>query len=83
MVVDVGVGFGVGVGAVTLDVFGCVICPTASDFSDAEIERNSSETLFKVTVISSGVNQSSFEPKDAPWILAMQSLPEVNTASRC
>ena len=34
-------------------VVGCVIWPTASDLSDAETDRNSSEILFKETVISS------------------------------
>jgi hypothetical protein len=32
---------------------GAVIWPTASDFKEAETVRNSSETLFNVTVISS------------------------------
>ena len=41
------------IGADAGDVLGSVICPTASDFSDAETKRTSSEILFKVTVISS------------------------------
>ena len=49
---DAGDGAGVGVTVYAL-VIGCVIWPTARDLSDAETDRNSSEILFKETVISS------------------------------
>ena len=49
------VSFGTEVGWVPV---GWVICPTASDFTDAETERSSSETLFSFWLISSTLAKS-------------------------
>jgi hypothetical protein len=61
---EVTVGFDIGTVALGnveagFDIAGGeVICPTASDFSEAETVRNSSETFASVTVISSTFSSS-------------------------
>lgn len=51
-------GFGVGVAGLDAYVGWACVCPVESSFMEAEIDRNSSETLFMVTKSSSTLADS-------------------------
>jgi hypothetical protein len=71
---DLCFGAGVGVvGVVGVWGVGCVICPTASDFNDADTERKSAEIWAKTVTISSTFfkSWSSFSLSVLIWMFSL------------